>query len=279
MHGLVAFLISCVFATSAIAQQNSSQGSTIEQIKRLNWQRGPSQGNVANVATISIPAEFMFLSANDTRRFLELQGNLGSDNKYTFTPSDLSWFSVFSFDSSGYVKDDETIDPDELLQILKKSNLASNEERKKRGLATLILEDWYVVPHYDVQTKRLEWATKLREPNNEVTVNYTIRLLGRSGVMSSILVSDPTSLDADIKSFKSKLTAFSFMPGQTYAEFRSGDKVAEYGLAALIVGGAAAAAAKTGAFKVVGKFLGIGVIGGLAALWAAFRGLFSRKQV
>jgi uncharacterized membrane-anchored protein len=104
-----------------------------------------------------------------------------------------------------------------------------------------------------------------------VTVNYTIRLLGRTGVMNAVLVSSPSSLDNDIKAFKASLGNFSFTQGQRYSEFRAGDKVAEYGLAALIVGGAAAAAAKSGAFKAFGKFIVFGVFGGLAAAWAAIR--------
>ena len=91
-------------------------------------------------------------------------------------------------------------------------------------------------------------------------------------------VSDPTSLDKDIRSFKTSLAGFSFNSGQQYSEYRIGDKVAEYGLAALIVGGAAAAAAKSGAFKFLGKFIGVGVIGGLAAAWAAVRSFVSRKR-
>ena len=63
--------------------------------------------------------------------------------------------------------------------------------------------------------------------------------------MRAILVSDPNSLEQDIKAFRTALRGFDFVSGQRYAEFRSGDKMAEYGLAALIVGGAAAAAAKT----------------------------------
>ncbi|MBR0883688.1 DUF2167 domain-containing protein (plasmid) [Bradyrhizobium sp. YCK136] len=80
-----------------------------------------------------------------------------------------------------------------------------------------------------------------------------------------------------MKAFKASLANFTFNPGQRYFEFRAGDKVAEYGLAALIVGGAAAAAAKSGAFKAFEKFMVFGVFGGLAAAWAALRRFFSRK--
>ena len=96
--------------------------------------------------------------------------------------------------------------------------------------------------------------------------------------MSAVLVSDPASLDKDIKSFKAALAGFDFDQGQKYSEFRSGDKVAEYGLAALIVGGAAAVAVKSGAFKALGKFLIFGVFGGLAAAWAAIRSFVSRRR-
>jgi uncharacterized membrane-anchored protein len=260
------------------APKLSPQDELWANIEKLDWKLGPTQGDIAGTANIVVPKGSVFLGSTGSRRFLELQGNLGTENSFTFAPSDLAWFSVFNFDSTGYVSDDEKIDPDALLDILKKGNVTGNEERKKRGLETLILEDWYVTPHYDVQTKRLEWGTKLRHSSGEVTVNYTIRLLGRTGVMSAILVSDPTSLDKDIRSFKTALAGFDFSAGQKYAEYRNGDKVAEYGLAALIVGGAAAAAAKSGAFQFLGKFVGIGVIGGLAAAWAAIRGLFSRKR-
>jgi len=80
----------------------------------------------------------------------------------------LKWFSAFVFESIGYVKDDEKIDPDELLDTLKKSNLEDQQERRQKGLKVLVLEGWFIPPHYDVQTKRLEWGTKLRTENGLV---------------------------------------------------------------------------------------------------------------
>ena len=196
---------------------------------------------------------------------------------YTFAPRDLRWFAVFAFDPDGYVRDDEKIDPDAFLEILKKGNVEDNEERKRRGLETLVLEDWSVVPHYDVQTKRLEWGTRLRAQSGGLVVNYTIRLLGRSGVMRATLVSDPTSLDQDVREFKAALTGFDFNQGQKYFEFRDGDKVAEYGLSALIVGGAAATAMKSGGFKAI-KMLVFGAFAAAASAWAAIKRVVSRKR-
>lgn len=127
--------------------------------------------------------------------------------------------------------------------------------------------------HYLIAPSNLDWfAVFSFDPveKGSMHVNYTSRLLGRSGVMSAVLVSSPQTLNDDMKAFNGALASYQFNAGEQYAEFKSGDKIAEYGLAALVVGGAAAAAAKAGLFKSLGKFLW--VIGGGAAMagWALF---------
>jgi uncharacterized membrane-anchored protein len=238
---------------------------TLSALRSLDWKVSPQIGDLGNEASIGLSPGLTFLGASDTNRFLQLNENLPCIDKscYTLATTSLQWFAIFSFDQAGYVRDDEQIDPDALLQVLKANNLEAIEERKRRGLRPLYLEGWYTPPHYDVVTKRLEWATKARGEDGGITVNYSIRLLGRDGVMSAVLVSSPQTLDEDLKAFKAALKYFKFKPGKTYAEYRQGDKVAEYGLTALIVGGAAAAAAKSG----IGKgamALGAGLVKGLA---------------
>lgn len=170
-------------------------------------------------------------------------------------PQASTWFAVFSFSEDGYVKDDEAIDAAELLASLKESDTASNEERARLGMTKLYTDGWQVAPHYDSATNRLEWGVRLRSEDGEQIINYTSRLLGRSGVMSAVLVADPTRLAVDTADFKSVLEGFTYLPGQTYAEYREGDKVAEYGLAALVLGGAAAVATKKGFWGIIAGFL------------------------
>jgi uncharacterized membrane-anchored protein len=259
-------------------QQQQSEQDLGSQLRQLNWQTGPAAGKIAGKASISIPANYVFLDAADTSKFLTLLKNLPRSDSYTFAPKDLSWFSVFDFESTGYVKDDEKIDPDALLQSLKEGNVRSNEERKKRGIPALYLESWFVSPHYDVQSKRLEWATRLRGESGDIGVNYNIRLLGRSGVMNATVVTDPAALDKDMRAFKDALAGFSFDQGERYSEFRSGDKVAEYGLAALVIGGAAAAAAKGGLFKTIAKFGWIIILAVGAFFGAIYKKFFGSRQ-
>jgi uncharacterized membrane-anchored protein len=255
-------------------------GPKVFSTQKGAWQTNGT-GAIGDEATVGIPNGYAFLSALDTRRFMEIQGNLPTNNAYAIGPKNLRWFALFKFEPIGYVRDDEKIDPDELLQTLQENNKDGLEERKSKGLPLLYLLGWYVPPHYDVQTRRLEWGTKLRSEQNGIIVNYTIKILGRGGVMDAVLVSDPTLLDSDIREFKGVLNGYSFSPGSRYAEFRSGDKIAEYGLSALIVGGAAAAVVKSGALKGLIKFLWVGIAAVVAGVGGTVKRLFgagSRKS-
>ena len=275
-HFLVVLLF--LLPTPYSQAQSDAKPEMVEKLIALPWVKGPNEGALGGVATVKLASDLQFLGTSGTNQFLQLNGNLPNENTYTLAKTDLSWFSVFQFAHSGYVKDDEKIDPDILLQQLEESNVQGNEERKKQGLTLLHLEGWFVPPHYDSQTNQLEWGTRIRSESGGHLVNFTTRLLGKSGVMSATLVSDPENLDRDVVEFKSALKSFAFNPGEKYTEFKQGDKVAEYGLAALIVGGAAAAAAKSGAGKAIFKGLGILAIAGLAALGALLKKLFWKKE-
>lgn len=65
---------------------------------------------------------------------------------------------------------------------------------------------------------------------------------------------------------------------QKYSEYKPGDKLAEYGLGALVVGGAAAAAAKSGLLKGLGKFLWVAVFGVAAGAWTFIKRIFAGKS-
>jgi uncharacterized membrane-anchored protein len=257
---------------SAFAQEAAPKDAD-SPFTALDWHRGPATENIASKATIKTVEDLSFLDEANSKRFLELTGNVPEEGNYIIVSDSSEWWATFSFDPSGYVKDDEKIDADDLLATLKGNDEPSNEYRRQLGLDELHTEGWAVPPHYDAQTRQLEWGLKLRSKDS-VTVNYTVRLLGRTGVMNATLVADPESLEKDIPSFKASLAGFAFNPGETYAEYKEGDRVAEYGLAALVVGGAAAIAAKTGFLAKFWKLIVLGAAGLVGLLGK----LFGRKK-
>ena len=274
----MAIMLGILVVSAPSESQPSKEADKIErELAALAWQKGPTEGHLGGLATVKVEEHEAFLDGPNTRRFLELNGNPPRDNHYTLVGPEMAWFAVFSFNDTGYVKDDEKLDPDALLKALRDADGPGNEERKRLGMTPLYTDGWHVPPHYDPTTKQLEWGVRLRNHDGRPLINYTVRLLGRRGVMQATLVSDPQRLEHDISEFKAALTGYSFVAGERYAEFRRGDRVAEYGLAALVLGGAAVVATKTGFLKAFGKLIVIGVVG-LGSAVAAFFRRFSRRE-
>lgn len=266
------------------AQDKDQQTDPVSQkLAALHWEQGGSgaKGSIGSIASLAIPGDHGFLGDSDTSKFLQLAGNPPRKNHYLIAPKTLSWFAVFNFDESGYVKDDEKINASELLASIKSSDEPGNKERKRLGLPAIYTEGWAVEPHYESGTKRLEWGLKLRDEGGQHVVNYTTRLLGRTGVMEATLVSDPESLTTDVAEFRKVLTGFEYNGGYRYSEFKQGDKVAAYGLAALVLGGAAAVATKKGFWAVLGGFFAAGwkfIVAAVVAMGAGIGKLFKRGK-
>lgn len=262
-----------------VQAQDASVEELRAQMRALQWQAGPLSAKVGDKATMKVPDGASFLDEKEGAKFLKLTGNLPSANSILVGDN---WWAAFSFSPVGYVKDDEKIDADALLKSMKEQDGPANEERRKLGMGELFTDGWHIPPHYDPATKHLEWALRLRtQGSTEPTINYTVRLLGRGGYESATLVSDPQTLDADVKSFKAVLQTFDFNSGEKYSEFKEGDRVAEFGLAALVAGGAAAVATKTGFWKVLVGFFAafwkLIIAGAVAVFWGIGR-LFGRKK-
>src|SRR5262249_23796649 len=99
-------------SASAISAQPKEQDKLERDFAALAWQRGPNEGRIGSLATVKVREHQAFLDAPNTRRFLELNGNPPRDNHYTLVGPDMAWFAVFSFNDSGYVRDDEKLDAD-----------------------------------------------------------------------------------------------------------------------------------------------------------------------
>jgi uncharacterized membrane-anchored protein len=263
----------------AEAQPTSDQDQSTfrKQINELQWIRGPKQVQLFGNSMFDVPSGYVFLNPAETAKLETITHNLSGGTEYFLAPEDLHWGAHFSFKDDGYVKDNETIDAPSLLQNIKDSTASGNKLRRERGWDEMEVVGWQTAPHYETQTNRLEWAVIGKDlKTNTAVVNFNTRILGRGGVMSVVLIADPQDLSAATDEFKSTLGGFAYVPGQRYAEYRPGDKVAKYGLAALVTGGAAAIAVKTGLWKVI---VGAAVAGWkfvAAACVALFGGLMRR---
>jgi uncharacterized membrane-anchored protein len=282
---LAALLALCA---AGVAPAQDSEDAKVEQfrakLRALDWIRGPRDVSIGGNSTLSLPEGYVYLDAANTAKFEELNENLSGGKEVMIAPRTLQWSAYLIFEDEGYVKDNEKIDADAILKTLKEGTEASNQERRRRGWPELHVVGWSIPPAYNATSKRLEWATTLQSQGNQ-GVNFFTKVLGRKGFTTIVLVSAPENTTTAVADLDSVLTGYRFSQGESYADWRPGDKVAEYGLTGLIVGGAVAAAVKTGLLKGLWKF----VVAGIAAFWkllvaaavavaAGLKSLFKRKS-
>lgn len=279
-RAFVAAALLCA-ASFSFAQEPQKQPSEADKVlSSIDWVEGPGKGEMKDIATIDVPKGYVFAKASDVPKLMELMENPVSGREVGFlAPEGLDWFMVFEFNDLGYVKDDERdkLDAAALLTSIKEGTASGNEERKKRGWSTLDILGWELEPRYDPSSNNLTWAVRAQSEGQQI-INVNTRILGREGVMEVALVCDPPQLAAVTPVANKLLGDYEFSPGKRYAEFKQGDKLAGYGLAALITGGGVAVAAKSGllakVLKVLAKF-GIFIA---AALAAVGKKLFGKKD-
>jgi uncharacterized membrane-anchored protein len=256
------------------------QQAFMKAIAALKWVKGPTSVGLQGDARLAVPEGYVFLDAANTDRFLELNQNIPGGDEVMLAPEDLHWSAYLSFEDDGYVKDDEKIDAAKLLKAMQQGTEEANQERRRRGWHELHVVDWAVPPAYNSTNKRLEWATLLESQSGR-SVNFSTKVLGRRGHTSVILATGEDDLAQSRPQLEQVLAGYSFNQGARYADWVPGDKVAEYGLAALVLGGAAAIATKKGFWAVLGTFLAAGwkfIAAGAVALTAGIRKFFGGKS-
>jgi uncharacterized membrane-anchored protein len=250
---------------------------------------GPNDVPLSDQGSFSVPLGFFFIPKAEGTRLMRAWGNVVSGETFlglVASPrNEDQWIADISFIKEGYVKDDEAKnwDPDDLLSRLKDGTEAANEDRRERGYPEVELVGWVERPSYDGTTHRLVWSasSKLKGAGADrpQTVNYNTYLLGREGYFALDFIDAADRIEGDKATARDLLAHLSFAPGKRYEDFSTaaGDKVAAYGIAAL-VGGIAAKKlgmlALAGAFIVkFAKIIALGAVG----LFAGVARLFKRR--
>jgi len=263
--------------------QEPAQPQTQQQGPKINWQVGPTTGKLGDIAEINIPEGYAFADKDGAVKILQMTENIPSGRELGVVVSKAgSWFMIFEFRDSGYVKDDEggKLDADAIMKSMKEGTEEANSERAKHGWKPIHITGWERQPFYDPLTHNLTWATLVRgdDPQEHGSVNHSVRILGRRGTMDVDLIASPTEYASLTETFNSLLGGFHYSTGNRYSDFSKGDKVAEYGLTALILGGGAAVALKTGLLAKFWKVIVMGIVAIGAALKKFFQKIFGKEE-
>lgn len=280
----LALALSSLCAVLSAQTEDAPQSGDKSPMEKMFAQFQPKTGEVAlrNVAKLSLPEGWVFLAEESGRKFLtQLHNHPGPETIGVAIPADYKEshaFAVYSYADEGHVEDGEAVDYDALLKDMRESTHAESEDRKAHGEQGVELLGWAEAPHYDKAQHKLYWAEKLQfEGESSPTLNYNVRILGRSGHLVVNGVGDIEQLALVAEQNKQLLTATEFVDGQRYENFDPAyDKLAAVGIGGLIAG---KLAAKVGIFawmllklKVLWKFVVIGVIAVAGAIGKLFGG-------
>lgn len=265
-----------------LRQEFESALDALEKSKRF----GPVDIAILDQATLHLPEGFAYAPNPQAARFMELMGNrVGEGFVGLIMPVDQGqngeWIVTASFERSGYIRDDDARNwnVDDMLANLRAGTEESNKLRSERGIPELEVLDWAERPNYDGDRRRLVWSLAVRNkgaPAGEPqSVNYNTYALGREGFVSLNLVTTLSDIENRKPLARSLLAALEFKEGKRYEDFNAEtDRMAEYGLAALVGG---VVAKKLGLFALAGVFLAkFGKVIALAAV--ALFGLFGRRM-
>ena len=291
--GILHWLWSGLFSIALLTAVNAQQAD--ETQRKAAWAaadaamlQGPQTIKLLDQGEMALPDGYGFVPRAESIKVMELMGNQTDDNFmgliFPLGGDDKNWFVTLNYEAAGYIKDDEAKDwkADELLNTLKEGTEAGNERRQKVGAPALKVTRWIESPNYDATQHRLVWSAEVTLKNGEDPdpgVNYNTYVLGREGYISMNLVTSASTVNSDKPAAKQLLAAINFNSGKRYTDFNSStDKVAAYGLAALVGG---LAIKKLGLLAVIGafllKFAKVGIL--LAAGGgAAIKKYFTRKS-
>ena len=223
-------------------------------------QMGPRDIELGDQGVLKLPEGFGFIPRDEAQALMAAQGNRSSGKGFhgLVVSPDLAGFVAVEFNPAGYVKDEDARDwnADQLLKNLKDGTEAANAERRAQGLPEVSVVGWVEVPSYDPATHRLVWSVAARAKTPQAGgdgVNYNTYVLGREGYFSMNLVTSMDRVELEKPATRELLAALTFNEGKRYADFNAAtDRMAEYGLAALVGG---MAAKKLGLFASLGLFV------------------------
>ncbi len=300
MKGVVQTIIFSFFALLSLSIYSQEAQELSEDDKQyVAWAKSvmeklkPQTGNIQlpnGVAELEVPEDYYYLDPAQAEIVLsEVWGNppgqptlgiLFPAGKTPFDPD--AWAVTIEYENEGHVEDDDAaeIDYDDLLSSMKDDTRASNQYRVEQGYPPVELVGWAARPYYDQQAHKLHWAKEIKfGESQDNTLNYNIRVLGREGVLVLNFIAGMNQLSEINQRLNSVLQIANFKEGHKYSDFDpSVDKVAAYGLGALVAG---KVLAKTGflatALLMLKKFWFLIVIG-FGVLLNGIKSVFGKKS-
>ena len=249
---------------------------------RLDWKTKGKHPLPLSNSTISIPSGYALVTGKDAVAVYTIEGETANECLEAFVCESDNFDNsvVFQNIKTGYISIDDwkEINPKELLEGIIQNTEEDNKERRKRGSAELHVIGWIQEPTLDQHTNTVYWAIEADSGDDENLVNSVAIRLGREGYEKITWITSRSSYVPFGGHLDTMLRAHSFDPGYRYNDFRTGDKLAGYGIATLVAATVGGKVMKAGGIAVLLKKFGGLLFAGIAAVFYKFKNLFRRNK-
>jgi len=245
---------------TGVHQYSEEETKAIYKAAEKAATEGPATVALLKQASLKLPKNFIFIPKEQAAPIMSSMGNSTSESFVGLifsTTKDFNGFITINYLDSGHINDEDAKDwsADDLFKTIKEGNDEANKERAANGFPSLEVVDWIEKPNYDAKTHKLIWSLLGKEKDNDKSnvVNYNTYILGRQGYFKLNLITSKEDVQNEKLISNDILASFNFDKGNRYDDFTANtDRLAAYGIAALVTG---VAAKKLGLIALAGVFI------------------------
>ncbi|MDB5092589.1 MAG: hypothetical protein JWO85_690 [Candidatus Eremiobacteraeota bacterium] len=242
-----------MLALPALAETEAEHAASAKaELAKMHWAKG-SLTLGGSHGTFTVPNGGKMLTGTEAQRADQLiNGSSALDNAVEGFAEIQRRALYVSYVGDGFVSTDDwkDVDADKLLKEIVDATDSGNEQRTKNGVSAVHVDGWVQKPTFDSVKKSVRWVTRAHDDSGPI-VNAVALQLGRNGYERFTLVSGGSDPRGDASLLARAVGDYRFDPGFRFSDYVKGDKVAEYGIAALVGTAAGATIAKTVGFGAI----------------------------
>jgi len=268
---LRAIIFALVFPFSvfaAVDKKPISDEEIWDRVLEFEW-KSSDQEPIVNIFSSNASMDFKdFYYVEILRNYSQVQQLMYWSNGIEY-PSTTHYFDIYldnersytvnveEFVDDGFIKGDDwsNVDTNDFLKEMIENSKENNKERIKNGYKTVSNISWHIKPNFNKDLGYVFYSLLVEFDDGTETYNSTAMILGREGYTDITFLFRENIAHLMSSEIDKVVKNFIYNTGAQYSDYKSGDKVAAYGVGALVAGSLGIKGlAKTGALVALAAF-------------------------
>lgn len=268
----------CTFMSILHADEKGD--ALMEELNKLDWKGAGVYSLSKSHSRMTVPEGSVIVFDEDARKERNLcdPGDNKSVEAVMYDQDTFDCF-IFNYFDEGYVTMDDwdDLDPKQLISSIRDATEEGNKEKVKLNAPKLHVIGWIQEPKLDRTSNTVNWAVEIEEEGNGVIVNVDAFKFGLKGYERVTWVTDKSNYVSHDTEFQNLLSSYRFEKGYRYNEFKTGDKVATFGIATLVATSVGVQLLKSGGVLFILKKAMIFIVSAIGAALYKLRSYFKKK--